>query len=76
MRDLNKWLEWTATFTTIAGAIFTVLKWDPLNIILLNTASLIFAIWAWRINKPSLIVTNGGLLIIYLTGIIIRAHGY
>lgn len=72
MKNLNWWLEWTATFTAIAGAISTVLKIDPLNIFLLNGACVLFVIWAYRIRKTSLIVVNGGLLLVYLVGIIMR----
>lgn len=72
MKTLNWWPEWTATFTAIAGAICTVLKIDPLNIILLNSGCVLFVIWAYRIRKTSLIVVNGGLLFVYLVGIIMR----
>lgn len=75
-KDLNWYMEWSATAIAIAGAVCTVLKWDPLNILLLNTASIIFAYWAWRINKMSLVVVNGGLLIVYGAGAAMRVLGY
>lgn len=75
-KDLNWWLEWSATAIAIAGAVCTVIKYDPLNIMLLNTASILFAYWAWRIEKMSLFIVNSGLLIVYGTGAAMRALGY
>lgn len=69
---INKILEWTACVLTLAGAICTSLQYDPLNIYLLNTGSFIYLIWSIRINKPSLMVINGGLLVIYAVGFILR----
>ena len=71
-KDLNWWLEWSATFMALAGAVATVLKFDPINIVLLNTSCILFVAWAYRINRLSLIIVNGGLLIIYAAGLIMR----
>lgn len=71
-KDLNWWLEWSATFLALAGAVATVLKIDPINIFLFNTSCILFVAWAYRINRLSLIIVNGGLLLIYVTGLIMR----
>lgn len=76
MKTLNWWLEWSATFIAITGAICTVLKIDPLNIVFLNLACVLFSVWAWRIQKMSLLIVNSGLLIVYMAGAVMRANGY
>lgn len=76
LANVNFWLKWIATGSTIIGATLTVLKIDPLNIAMLNLGCVLFVIWSWRIREPSLIITNGGLLMIYGFGAIIRAYGY
>jgi hypothetical protein len=69
MKDINFILKWTACFTTLAGALCTALRIDPLNIYLLNTGSLLYLIWSLRIRELNLIVINGGLLAIYIVGL-------
>ena len=71
-KDLNWWLEWSATFMALAGAAATVLKFDPINILLFNISCVLFVAWAYRIKRLSLIIVNGGLLIIYAIGLIMR----
>jgi hypothetical protein len=64
--------KWTATFITLGGALATALKYDPLNIILLNLGSFLFLIWGIMIKDKAMITVNSGLLCIYFLGIIIR----
>lgn len=70
--DFNWWLKWTACASTLVGAIFTSLAWDPANIYLLNIGALLYLIWSLRIREWNLVVINGGLLIIYLVGLVLR----
>lgn len=67
--DLNFYLKWTACAVTLAGALMTALRVDPLNIYLLNAGSLLYLIWAVRIREANLIVINAALLIIYVVGL-------
>lgn len=69
MKDINFVLKWTACFATLAGALCTALRIDPLNIYLLNTGSLLYLIWSLRIRELNLIVINAGLLAIYIVGL-------
>jgi hypothetical protein len=66
---LNTALKWTACAVTLAGAICTALRIDPMNIYLLNLGALMYLIWAVRIREWSLVTINAGLLIIYLVGL-------
>lgn len=64
--------EWLATTVTLLGAILTSLNIYPLGPELLNVGA---AIWLavsiyWR--KWSLIAINGGLLLIYTVGLLIK----
>ena len=65
-----KLLEWLATALVIAGAVFSSLDWYPLNIIAFNVGSLVWLFVAIRIKMMSLVVVNGGLVLIYLAGIL------
>jgi hypothetical protein len=64
--------KWVATFITLGGALATTLKYDPLNIILLNLGSFLFLIWGLMIKDKAMITVNSGLLFIYFIGIILR----
>lgn len=68
----NTVLEWLATIVTIGAAIATAVSLDPLNIYLFNLASVMWLIWAVRIKKPSLVVVNVGLLLVYFYGVVVR----
>lgn len=63
------YLKWTACAVTLAGALGTALRIDPLNIYLLNAGALLYLIWAIRIREANLIVINAALLIIYVIGL-------
>ena len=62
-------LKWTATWITLAGALCTSLRIDPLNVYLLNVGSLTFLWWAFRIQDRAMITVNAGLLSIYVLGL-------
>jgi hypothetical protein len=66
---MNNFLKWTATVITLLGALFTSLQIMPLNIYLLNAASIFWLIWAIRINEKSLIAVNLGMLAVYAIGL-------
>jgi hypothetical protein len=67
---MNNYLKWVATVITLAGALCTSFRIDPLNIYLLNTGSMLFLIWSIRIKDSAMIAVNTGLLLIYFIGII------
>ena len=62
-------LAWTATGLTLAGALMTSLRIDPLNVYLLNVGSATFLWWAIRIRDRAMITVNSGLLSIYILGL-------
>ena len=62
-------LKWFATVVTLAGAICTSFRFDPLNIYMLNAGALLFLIWSICVKDKALIVVNAGLLLIYILGI-------
>jgi len=67
---MNNYLKWVAKVITLAGALCTSFRVDPLNIYLLNTGSMLFLIWSIRIKDSAMIAVNTGLLLIYFIGII------
>ena len=64
--------KWVATVITLFGALFTSLGIDPLNIILLNIGSFLFFMWGIMIKDKAMMSVNGGLLLIYFFGLILR----
>ncbi len=62
-------LKWTACAVTLAGALCTALRIDPMNIWLLNAGALMYLIWSLRIREWSLVTINAGLLAIYVVGL-------
>jgi hypothetical protein len=67
-KHIDSVLKWTATLLTLMGAACTSLKLDPYNILLLNTGSVFYLIWASRINEKAIIYLHIGLLSIYAIG--------
>lgn len=65
-------LKWIGTTLTLAGAIATALALDPLNVYLFNMGAMTWFVAAIRMKEKSLIVVNGGLLLIYIFGILWR----
>jgi len=65
-------LKWIATIITLLGAICTAAAIDPLNVWLLNTGSIVFLIWSFRIKDLAMITVNAGLLGIYTVGTVMR----
>ena len=66
---MDFWLKWTACAITLAGALCTSLRIDPLNIYLLNGGALLYLIWSLRIREWNLVAINAGLLLIYVVGL-------
>ena len=66
---LTRVLVWAATAVTLAGALCTSLRIDPLNVYLLNLGSACFLWWAWRIQGREMITVNAGLLGVYMIGL-------
>jgi hypothetical protein len=66
--------KWLGTGFTIAGAMATAFKLDPLNVVLLNLGSVFWLVAALRMKESSLIAVNGALLGIYVVGAAIRLH--
>jgi hypothetical protein len=69
---INTVLKWTATVVTILGALAVTWSLDPLNIYLLNLASVLWIVWGLRIREWSIVVVNASLMAIYIYGLIIR----
>jgi len=67
-RDSNFYLKWLACLVTLAGALCTSLRIDPLNIYLLNLGAVLYLAWGYRIREWNLVAINAGLLAIYLCG--------
>ena len=70
--NLTSVLKWVATVLTLSGAACTSVAIDPLNIWLLNSGSVLYLIWAYRINDKALMMLHTGLLSIYAIGGLIR----
>ena len=70
---LDTSLKWTACAVTLAGALCTALRIDPLNIYLLNAGALLYLWWSLRIREWSLVTINAGLLAIYIVGLFYTA---
>jgi len=67
---LLKFLEWIATIITLAGALLTSLRLDPWNIYVLNMGSFLWLLWAILEKRLSIALVNGGMLAIYIFGIV------
>jgi len=64
-------LRYSAVIITLAGALATALRVDPLNIYLLNAGTSLFLIYSFNIKDLSLIIVNSGLLLIYAVGLLV-----
>jgi len=67
--QFDTWLKWSACVVTLAGALCTSLRIDPLNIYLLNAGAILYLAWGYRIRELNLVAINAGLLLIYLYGL-------
>ena len=67
--NTNFYLKWCACLVTLAGALCTSLRIDPVNIYLLNLGAVLYLSWGYRIREWNLVAINTGLLIIYLYGL-------
>lgn len=61
-----------ALVSTLAGALATALSYDPLNIVLLNLGAILYLYWSLKVRDWNLVAVNGGLLLIYIVGAVIR----
>ena len=64
-------LRYSAVIITLAGAVATAVRVDPLNIYLLNAGTSLFLIYSFKIKDLSLILVNSGLLLIYVIGMFV-----
>ncbi len=67
--QFNTWLKWSACVVTLAGAVLTSLRIDPMNIYLLNLGAVLYFVWGHRIREWNIIVINLGFIVIYAWGI-------
>lgn len=65
-------VKWVATVVTLLGALATTLKFDPLNIVLLNAGAILFFVWGFLIKDKAMMTVNFGLLAIYVLGLWMR----
>jgi hypothetical protein len=72
MMKIEDIIKWVATVITLLGALATALMYDPLNVYLLNLGAIFFLIWAVMIKERAMITVNAGLLLIYITGLVVR----
>ena len=72
MMKIEDIIKWVATVITLLGALATALMYDPLNVYLLNLGAVFFLIWAVMIKEKAMITVNAGLLLIYITGLVVR----
>lgn len=63
-------LAWVATGVMLVGGLLTSFAIDPINVYFLNFGSFLFLIWSIRIKDKALITVNGGMLLIYMIGIL------
>ena len=69
---MNTAIKWIALCVTIAGAICTTLKIDPINIYLGNLGAILYMIWAIRIEDVNIALVNAAMLSIYGFGLYYR----
>ena len=72
MMKIEDIIKWIATVITLLGALATALMYDPLNVYLLNLGAVFFLVWAVMIKERAMITVNAGLLLIYITGLVVR----
>ena len=65
--------KWTGCALVVIGAILTAINIYPLNLIVLNSGTLIYMIWSWRVKEMSVFVVNVSLTLIYTIGIMINS---
>lgn len=64
------YIEWAGTIAVLCGALLSGFNKYPLNIIAFNIGSCIWFTAAYINNQVPLMAVNGGLILIYLFGII------
>jgi hypothetical protein len=68
MSVINNSLKWAGCALVCAGAVCTSLRIDPLNIYLLNAASICYGLWGYRIKELNQVVVNVFLIVVYIIG--------
>jgi hypothetical protein len=68
--NLTLTIEWIAAIFVLSGSLMTSLQLTPYNIYTMNIGSMLFIWWAIRIKDNAMIAVNGGLVLIYLIGIV------
>jgi hypothetical protein len=69
MKDLNWYLKWVATAILIAGTGVNSLGYYPAGPLILALGGVIWLVVSVRWREPSLIVTNGVMLLTGLAGL-------
>lgn len=68
---LDRVLQWGATALTLVGAVLTSIGGlDPWNVFAFYAGTMAWFVWSIRIRNAALIVVNGGLAVIYFSGVI------
>ena len=71
MKNVNTILKWVATAVVLVGATLTSLNNHPYNIYVLNVGTLLWLLWSIRVRENAMIAVNGGLLMIYIGGLLV-----
>lgn len=67
---INAVLKWTALTATLLGAGFTAFELHYANRELLALGSVLYLTWSLRIRELNLVIVNGGLLTLYVAGLL------
>lgn len=68
---LDQFLQWGATALTLVGAVLTSIGGlDPWNVFAFYAGTMAWLIWSIRFRSAALIVVNGGLALIYFSGMV------
>lgn len=70
---MKRTIEVLATILTTLGALYTAIGgYDPINVYLLNSGSVLWTMWAILDKKYGVLVVNLNMLIIYSYGTLTR----
>ena len=65
--------KWAGCALVVSGAVLTTVNIYPLNLIVLNSGTLLYMIWSWRVKEMSVFVVNLCLTLIYTFGIMLNS---
>ena len=74
MGMMNKALKNLGLVVTLSGAALTALNIYPYNVYLLNLGAVFYLAWSLRVRDWNLVAVNGGLLLIYCLGLLIKSY--